>query len=120
MHEAGVALGDVMNPLQDLLIGDLRRVDLLEEGISPRALRYALIAVHYRQGLEYTPDELVDSAGVVWRKHAAPSPDADQVAVLEAFLEARVAGEGAEQYLGSGLSRDDRVPLLYATTSGAG
>jgi cysteinyl-tRNA synthetase len=29
-------------------------VDLLEAGASPRALRYALISVHYRQGLEYT------------------------------------------------------------------
>lgn len=64
-------------------------------------------------------DQLVDSFGVVWRRQAAPPPDAEHAARLEAFLEARVAGEGAEQYLGSGFSRDDRVPLLYATTSGA-
>jgi cysteinyl-tRNA synthetase len=39
-----------------------RVVELLDAGVSPRALRYALISVHYRQGLEYTPASL-DAAG---------------------------------------------------------
>ena len=63
-------------------------------------------------------DQLVDSFGVVWREQVAPPPDAWHVEVLEAFLGARVAGEGAERLVGGG-SRDNRVPLLYATTSGA-
>jgi len=44
----------------------------------------------------------------------APSSTADYG--VDAFLAARVAGEGAEQYLSD---PDAEVPLLYATTSGA-
>ncbi|HXG26085.1 MAG TPA: cysteine--tRNA ligase [Candidatus Binatia bacterium] len=47
-----------------------RVVDLLESGVSPRALRYALIAVHYRQGLEYTPDSLSAAAAALERLDA--------------------------------------------------
>jgi len=43
----------------------------------------------------------------------APSSAAD---VLNGFLEARVAGEGAQQYLND---PEVDIPLLYATTSGA-
>jgi cysteinyl-tRNA synthetase len=43
--------------------GNIARVDdLLEAGISPRALRYALLAVHYRAGLDYS-DESLTAAG---------------------------------------------------------
>ncbi len=39
--------------------GNIARVgDLLEAGIDPRALRYALISVHYRASLNYTADSL--------------------------------------------------------------
>jgi cysteinyl-tRNA synthetase len=44
-----------------------RVVELLEEGVSPRALRYALISVHYRQGLEYTPASLTAAAAAIER-----------------------------------------------------
>ena len=52
-----------------------------------------------------------------------PPSDAEVTALLEAFLGARVEGEGAEQYLlrepeESPFENRD-VPLLYATTSGA-
>ena len=59
-----------------------RVVDLLEEGISPRALRYALISVHYRQGLEYTPASLTAAAAAIERL------DALELA-LDAYAEAR-------------------------------
>lgn len=66
--------------------------------------------------------ELVDSLGVVWRRPEMPPPDAEDAALLQAFLGARVAGEGAEQYLLSdlpGLQTPTLPPLLYATTGGA-
>jgi hypothetical protein len=52
---------------------------------------------------------------------AVPEPTTPPVspeltALLNAFLEARVAGEGAQQYLAV---PEEEVPLLYATTSGA-
>jgi cysteinyl-tRNA synthetase len=43
--------------------GNIARVaDLLEAGVSPRALRYLLIAVHYRQGLDFSETAL-EAAG---------------------------------------------------------
>ena len=47
-----------------------RVVDLLESGVSPRALRYALISVHYRQGLEYSPGSLEAAAAAIERLDA--------------------------------------------------
>ena len=39
--------------------GNITRVaELLEAGVSPRAIRYVLIAVHYRQGPDYTEASL--------------------------------------------------------------
>jgi cysteinyl-tRNA synthetase len=39
--------------------GNIARVaELLEAGVAPRALRYVLIAVHYRQGLDYSEASL--------------------------------------------------------------
>jgi cysteinyl-tRNA synthetase len=44
-------------------VGNISRVvDLLDAGVSPRALRYALISVHYRQGIDYS-DASLDAAG---------------------------------------------------------
>jgi cysteinyl-tRNA synthetase len=52
-------------------VGNIARVaDLLAEGVSPRALRYALISVHYRQALEYTPDSLTAAAAAIERLDA--------------------------------------------------
>jgi cysteinyl-tRNA synthetase len=48
--------------------GNISRVaDLLDAGISARALRYALIAVHYRQALEYSDASLAASSAAVER-----------------------------------------------------
>jgi hypothetical protein len=38
---------------------------------------------------------------------------------LNGFLEARVAGEGAQQYLDDQFASEEDIPLLYATTSGS-
>jgi hypothetical protein len=45
-----------------------------------------------------------------------PPSEAEATALLEAFLEARVDGEGAEEYL---QFPEDDVPLMYGTTAGA-
>lgn len=49
-------------------VGNIERVvDLLESGVSARALRLALISVHYRQALDYTTDSLAASAAAIER-----------------------------------------------------
>jgi cysteinyl-tRNA synthetase len=61
--------------------GNIHRVaDLLEAGVSPRALRYALISVHYRQALEFG-DASLDAAGAAIERLDAV------VAALEAYRE---------------------------------
>jgi cysteinyl-tRNA synthetase len=61
--------------------GNIARVgELLESGIDPRALRYALISVHYRAGLNYTPDSLTAAAAAIARLDAL-------VAALAAYRE---------------------------------
>jgi cysteinyl-tRNA synthetase len=51
--------------------GNIARVaDLVAAGVSPRALRYALIAVHYRAPLNYTEDSLPAAAAAVERVDA--------------------------------------------------
>jgi hypothetical protein len=53
----------------------------------------------------------------------APPSDAEVTALVQAFLGARIEGEGAEQYLfrepDASPFEDREVPLLYATTGGA-
>ena len=52
-----------------------------------------------------------------------PPSDAEASELLEAFLEARVAGKGAEQYLlrepAGSWNTDEDVPVMYAASSGA-
>jgi cysteinyl-tRNA synthetase len=51
--------------------GNIARVgEVLETGVDPRALRYALIAVHYRAPLNYTPESLAAAAAAVERLDA--------------------------------------------------
>lgn len=51
--------------------GNIERVsDLLDAGVSPRALRYALIAVHYRASLNYTESSLGAAAAAIERLDA--------------------------------------------------
>ncbi|HET9458335.1 MAG TPA: cysteine--tRNA ligase [Candidatus Limnocylindrales bacterium] len=63
--------------------GNIARVgELLETGVDPRALRYALIAVHYRASLNYTPESLAAAAAAVDRLDAL-------LAALAAYREDR-------------------------------
>ena len=63
--------------------GNIARVsELLESGIEPRALRYALISVHYRASLNYTPDSLSAAAAAIDRLDAL-------VAALATYREER-------------------------------
>ena len=64
-------------------VGNIARVsDLLEAGVSPRALRYALIAVHYRQALEYSEESLAAAAAAIGRLDAVEG-------ALDAYVEDR-------------------------------
>ena len=48
--------------------GNIARVDeVLESGVSPRALRYALLAVHYRAGLDHSDASLAAAAAALSR-----------------------------------------------------
>jgi cysteinyl-tRNA synthetase len=63
--------------------GNIARVaELLDAGISPRALRLALISVHYRAGLNHSDDSLAASAAAIDRLDAL-------VGALEAYREDR-------------------------------
>jgi cysteinyl-tRNA synthetase len=63
--------------------GNIARVgDLLQAGVEPRVLRYALISVHYRASLNYTPDSLSAAAAAIDRLDAL-------VAALAAYREDR-------------------------------
>ena len=80
-------------------VGNVARVaDLLDSGTSPRALRYALIAVNYRQGLDYGEATLAAAGAAVDRLDAF-------VAALEIYRE-----DGPD---------DPGVPALLATTRAA-
>jgi cysteinyl-tRNA synthetase len=64
-------------------VGNIARVgELLETGISPRALRYALISVHYRATLNHSEASLAAAAAGLDRLDAA-------VAALGAYEEDR-------------------------------
>ena len=48
--------------------GNIARVqDILGSGVSPRALRYSLLAVHYRTGLDYSDESLAAAAAALAR-----------------------------------------------------
>ncbi|MBF6605560.1 MAG: cysteine--tRNA ligase [Chloroflexi bacterium] len=52
--------------------GNIARVgDLIEAGVAPRALRYALISVHYRMALAYSEASLLAAESAVERLDAA-------------------------------------------------
>jgi hypothetical protein len=69
-------------------------------------------------------DMLTDNFGGVWVRGGAedkgpestePHSEKEIADLLSAFIESRIAGEGAQQYLNG---RAEDVPLLYATSSG--
>ena len=79
-------------------VGNIHRVvDLLEAGVSPRALRYALISVHYRQGLDYSEASIDAASAAIERLDAAVAAlgayreDAGDAADLSASLDAHRA-----------------------------
>jgi hypothetical protein len=102
-----------------------------DDGSEPRALSGQPLQEQLRN-LTFVRDAqagtLTDNFGSVWLLKGAtppspepsitsvrPSSEAEVTALLDGFLDARVAGAGAERYLSSVAD----VPLLYATTSGA-
>ena len=63
--------------------GNISRVaELLAEGVSPRAVRFALISVHYRQALDYSSESLAAAAAAVERLDTL-------LAALGSYVEAR-------------------------------
>jgi hypothetical protein len=99
-----------------------------DDGSAPQALSGPPLQDQLRN-LTYVHDPGSDTlnigSGSVWtREGADPSPEpttpppseAEVTELLNRFLEARVAGEGAQQYLET--PKED-IPLLYAATSGA-
>jgi cysteinyl-tRNA synthetase len=79
--------------------GNIARVsELLEAGVSPRALRYALMSVHYRAPLNWTDESLPAAAAAVDRLDAllnalaAYREDRDDDPTLPAALDATRAG----------------------------
>jgi cysteinyl-tRNA synthetase len=79
--------------------GNIARVsDVLEAGVSARALRYALIAVHYRATLNYSPESQAAATAAVERLDAA-------VAALAAYREDVADDPG----LGGVLAEADRA-----------
>jgi cysteinyl-tRNA synthetase len=80
-------------------VGNISRVvDLLEAGINARALRYALISVHYRQGIDYS-DASLDAAGAAIDRLDAV------VSALEAYREDRADAPSLPEELGAARTR---------------
>ena len=96
------------------------------EGCAPTIdeLRYETVSLDLGQLVRQDPSGIWVVTG--WRtlpplELVVPPSEAETTELLEAFLQARIYGEGAEKYvdvLGEG-SPTGEVPLLYATTTGA-
>ncbi len=81
--------------------GNISRVmELLDQGVAARALRYALISVHYRQGLEYSDASLDAAAAAVARLDAL-------VGALEPYREDRPDAADLAAELDRGRARFD-------------
>jgi len=73
--------------------GNIARVgEILDAGVSPRALRYALIAVHYRAANNYSDESVAAAAAAVDRLDAL-------VAALDAYREERADSPDLEAVL---------------------
>jgi cysteinyl-tRNA synthetase len=76
--------------------GNIARVDeLVERGASPRALRYALIAVHYRMALAFSDESLAAAASAVDRLDTV-------LAALDEYSESRDDDPSLEVVLSTG------------------
>ena len=94
--------------------------DLRVGGCAPTIdeFRYETVTVTVAQPARQGPSGIwvVRSSEMVEPiEQVIPLTDVEATAILEAFLQARIDGEGAEQYLGGS---DWRVQLLYATSTG--
>jgi cysteinyl-tRNA synthetase len=93
--------------------GNIARVgEVLEAGLSPRALRYALLAAHYRTGLSFSDESLAAAAAAVDRLDAA-------VAALDAYAAAAPDDPGLPGLLaaareGFGAALDDDLAISAA------
>ena len=75
--------------------GNIARVDdVLGSGVSARALRYALLAVHYRTGLDYSAESLAAAAAALTRLDTL-------VLALESYREAGPGDPGLDAGLGA-------------------
>jgi len=86
--------------------------ELFEAGVSPRALRYALIAVHYRASLNHTDESLAAAAAAVSRLDAL-------IAALAAYREDRSDDETLPETLADaraafGAALDDDLNISEA------
>ena len=79
--------------------GNIARVgDLVDRGVSPRALRYALLAAHYRMSLSFSEDSLqaaasaVDRLEALWTALGSYQSDAPDDPTLPGVLDAGRAG----------------------------
>ena len=76
LHCAHLQMGGAKMAKRD---GNIARpADLYDEGVSPQALRYALIATHYRSPLEFGPESIGHARAAVERLDTA-------VAALDAY-----------------------------------
>jgi len=95
--------------------GNIARVaDVLESGASARALRYALISVHYRAPLNYGDESLAAATAALDRIEAA-------IAALGAYREERSADpdldevlRGADEAFGAALDDDLNISAALA------
>jgi cysteinyl-tRNA synthetase len=93
--------------------GNIARVgDLLTSGVSPRALRLALISVHYRSGLSHSEESLGAAAAALERLDAV-------VAALSAYREDRADEPSLDGTLGAardafGAALDDDLNISAA------
>jgi cysteinyl-tRNA synthetase len=79
--------------------GNIARVaDLLADGVDPRAIRYGLIAVHYRAALSWSDDSLAAAAAALDRLDAL-------VGALEAYEEAVADDPGLPELLAATQAR---------------
>jgi cysteinyl-tRNA synthetase len=96
-------------------LGNIARVvDLLAEGVSPRALRYALISVPYRTPLEWTDGSLSAAAAAVERLEVLDAALAGVRAEGPDDPELAAVLEGARDGFGAGLADDLNVSAALA------
>ena len=93
-----------------------RPTELFEAGVSPRALRYALLAVHYRASLNHSDESLAAAASALSRLDAL-------VAALSAYREDRADDEAlpalladARAAFGAALDDDLNISEALAAT----